>query len=290
MNDNTDFFLRQFGIGDAPEPGLGSSPNIDLYSQQASVLDLPTAFAMVAESCKRDPAMAQRLIDMIGIDKLDAAKARKAPVRMPTSRIRTIECSIAYSPSRAPAFSKDGKPRRSRPDRDKLPYFVSIQITDPNSRGLSDPAWRGAAHLRTPDRAAKDARRNNHKTSLSMDYVEWLDSIVIPIAKSDGYMVGFLMDKRKGEGTYFHEFQVILVAQDELERRALRSATILSLEADGNTRAIRLPLFSTTTGKGKPLSKCFILQSRGVRAPGERSEWAMHVGSWSECTSRPKEV
>lgn len=277
MNDQTPPFLRQIDDHDAPARNLGSSPNLYLNSQEARVLDLATAFSMVAESCKNDPAMAQRLIDMIGIEKLETAKARRSPVRMPITHIRTIECSIAHSPSRASPTGKDGKPRRCRPERDKLPYFVSIQITDPHSRGLSDPAWKGAAQLRTPERAARDARKNDHKTSLSKEYADWLDEAVLPFASQREFLVGFLMDKRKGEGTYFHEFQVILVSEDQLEARNLDGAVILSREADGRTTAIYLPPFSPSTGKGKPLSSSFVLQSRGVRTQGERSEWATGI-------------
>lgn len=266
---------------------LGSTPNLNAETVQQSKIDLTIAFAMVAESCKRDPAMIERLISMTGVDIIAAAKARKAPVRMPSTGIRAIECSISYSPPRTPAPSKNGKPQRVREDRAKLDYYVKIQVFGPRSRGLSDPLWTGAAQLRSPDRAAKDARIKGRRSSLSDGYACWIEEGVAPVARENDFLIGFLMDKRKGEGTHFHEFQVILVDRQELEARALSSAIILMQEEVEGERLnsdqtqpvyrqklIKLPLFDDCTSSGKKLANTFILQSRGIIASGERNDWA----------------
>jgi hypothetical protein len=266
---------------------LGSTPNLNPETVQQSKIDLTTAFAMVAESCKRDPAMIERLISMTGVDIIAAAKARKAPVRMPSTGIRAIECSISYSPPRTPAPSKNGKPQRVRKDRAKLDYYVKIQVFGPRSRGLTDPVWTGAAQLRSPDRAVKDARIKGRRSSLSDEYACWIEEGVAPVARENDFLIGFLMNKRKGEGTHFHEFQVILVNRQELEARALSSAIILMQEQveegcvsldDRQTvyrqKSIKLPLFDGNTSGGKKLANTFILQSRGIPANGDRDDRA----------------
>ncbi|NVD46142.1 hypothetical protein [Qipengyuania atrilutea] len=273
MSDHTHSFLRQFGIHEVPEPGLGSKPNIDLHSQQAQVLDQTTAFAMVAECCKRDPAMAQRLINMIGIDKLEAAKANKAPVRMPTIGIRAIEVAIGYTATKQPKETSAGKPKRFRPDRSKLEYTVKIQIFGPTSRGLGDPFWTGATQLRSPERAKKVARSKEYLTSLSNEYAEWIENEIAPAAEANDLMIGLLADKRKGQGTYFHEFQVMLINRVQLEARKVETAILISRDNNTN-RAIKLPRFDTQTSHGKPLGGSFVLQSRGIVGKGERDNWA----------------
>lgn len=273
MNDHNHSFLRQFGIDEAPEPGLGSSPNIDISAQATQAFDLPTAFIMVAEACKRDPAMAQRLIDMIGIDKLEAAKANTAPVRMPTIGVRAIEVAIGYTATKQSKETSSGKPKRFRPDRSRLEYTVKIQMFGPTSRGLGDPFWTGATQLRSPERAKKVARSKEYLTSLSNEYAEWIENEIAPAAEANDLMIGLLADKRKGQGTYFHEFQVMLISRKQLEARNVESAILISRDNDTD-RAIKLPRFDSQTSQGKPLGGSFILQSRGIVGSGERDDWA----------------
>jgi hypothetical protein len=278
MNDHQPPFRPHVDLDDNFDLGTSFNPNPKL--PQSQEINLNTAFVQVAETCKGDAAMLQRLISLIGPDIIAAAKARKVPVRMPTTGIRAIECSIAYSPPRARGQSKSGKPTRVREDRAKLDYYVKIQLFDSKSQGLADPVWSGAAQLRSPDRAAKDARSKKLKTSLSDKYADWIDSEVIPAAKEADLLIGFLMDKRAGEGTYFHEFQVILVERQGLENKNLNFAIIVSCdEKDGKnkTKYFHLPKFSEKTSSGKALSGTFILQSRGITKSGDRKEWATGV-------------
>lgn len=275
MNDHQPPFLPHVDLGDNFD--LGTFFNANPEPPQSQEINLNAAFELVAKTCEGDAAMLQRLISMIGPDIIAAAKARKVPVRMPTTGIRAIECSIAHSPSRARGQSKSGKPTRVREDRAKLDYYVKIQLFDSKSQGLADPFWSGAAQLRSPDRAAKDARSKKLKTSLSDKYADWIDSEVIPAAKEADLLIGFLMDKRAGEGTYFHEFQVILVDRQELEARKLNYAIILSkdvIDSEIQSRSFILPKFSERTSSGKLLSGTFILQSRGITKSGDRKDWA----------------
>lgn len=275
MNDHQPPFLPHIDLGDNFD--LGTSFNVNPGPPQSQEIKLNAAFELVAKSCEGDAAMLQRLISLIGPDIIAAAKARKIPVRMPTTGIRAIECSIAYSPPRARGQSKNGKPARVRKDRPTLDYYVKIQLFDSKSQGLGDPTWSGAAQLRSPDRAAKDARSKKLKTSLSDKYADWIDEAIIPIAREEDFLIGFLMDKRAGEGTYFHEFQVILVDRQGLETRSLDFALILSVEeTDGKMKmkSFKLPNFSKNTSSGKALSGTFILQSRGITKSGDRKELA----------------
>lgn len=275
MNDHQPPFLPQVDLGDNFD--LGTSFNVNPEPCQSQEINLNAAFVQVAETCKGDAAMLQRLISLIGPEIIAAAKARKVPVRMPTTGIRAIECSIAYSPPRARGQSKNGKPKRVREERAKLDYYVKIQLFDSKSQGLGDPTWSGAAQLRSPDRAAKDARSKKLKTSLSDQYADWIDEAIIPVARESDFLIGFLMDKRAGEGTYFHEFQVILVEKQGLETKNLNFAIIASREetdGENNTKYFFLPTFSEKTSSGKALSGTFILQSRGITKSGDRKEWA----------------
>lgn len=278
MNDHQPPFLPHVDLGDNFD--LGTSFNVHPGPPQSQEINLNAAFELVAKSCEGDAAMLQRLISLIGPDIIAAAKARKVPVRMPTTGIRAIECSIAYSPPRARGQSKNGKPARVRKDRPTLDYYVKIQLFDSKSHGLGDPTWSGAAQLRSPDRAAKDARSKKLKTALSDKYADWIDSEVIPAAKEEDLLIGFLMDKRAGEGTYFHEFQVILIDRQELEARKLNYAIILSkdvIDSEMQSSSFILPKFSERTSSGKPLSGTFILQSRGITKAGDRKDWATGV-------------
>lgn len=278
MNDHQPPFLPHADLGD--DFDLGTSFNANPEPPQSQEINLTAAFVQVAETCKGDAAMLQRLISMIGPEIIAAAKARRVPVRMPTAGMRAIECSIAYSPPRALGKSKNGKPTRVREDRAKLDYYVTIQLFDSKAQGLGDPAWRGAAQLRSPERAAKDARSKKLKTSLSEEYANWIEEIIIPVAVASDLLIGFLMDKRAGEGTYFHEFQVILVDRQGLEKRNLDSATILSWEdtKDGmKLKSFSLPKFSGKTSSGKTFKGTFVLQSRGIAKAGDRKDWATGV-------------
>lgn len=275
MNDHQPPFPPHVDLGDNFD--LGTSFNVHAEPSQSQEINLNAAFELVAKTCEGDAAMLQRLISMIGPDIIAAAKARKVPVRMPTTGIRAIECSIAYSPPRARGQSKNGKPARVRKDRPKLDYYVTIQLFDSKSQGLGDPTWRGAAQLRSPERAAKDARSKRLKTSLSDEYANWIDEIIIPVATESDLLIGFLMDKRAGEGTYFHEFQVILIDRQGLEKRNLISATILSWEktiSGAQLKSFNLPEFSGKTSSGKSLPGTFVLQSRGITKSGDRKDWA----------------
>lgn len=278
MNDHQPPFLPHVDLDDNFD--LGTSFNANPEPPQSQEINLNAAFELVAKTCEGDAAMLQRLISMIGPNIIAAAKARKVPIRMPTTGIRAIECSIAYSPPRARGQSKSGKPTRVREDRAKLDYYVKIQLFDSKSQGLGDPTWSGAAQLRSPDRAAKDARSKKLKTSLSDKYADWIDEAIIPIARESDFLIGFLMDKRAGEGTYFHEFQVILVERQGLGSKNLNFAIIVSCdEKDGknNTKYFHLPKFSENTSSGKVLSGTFILQSRGITKAGDRKDWATGV-------------
>lgn len=119
----------------------------------AAPISRSDALRRVKEAFDQDRAFAEQVVRTLGWAELVAARPKVAPRRMPMLGIRAIECSISHSPPRPRKEGSSGKPRRSRVDRDALPYYVTIQVFDAKSKGLSDPAWRGAAQLRTPERA-----------------------------------------------------------------------------------------------------------------------------------------
>lgn len=82
MNDHQPPFLPH--VDRADNFDLGTSFNVNPERSQSQEINLNAAFVQVAETCKGDAAMLQRLISLIGPDIIAAAKARKVPVRMPT--------------------------------------------------------------------------------------------------------------------------------------------------------------------------------------------------------------
>lgn len=253
------------------ELALGRRVNLGDANGRVSVISRADALEKVAGSFRDDPCFAEQVVRILGWENLCAARPRVIPSRMPLRGIRALECSISYSPPRSKVDNSATKPRRPRPERDALPYYTTIQIFDAKSRGFADPAWRGAAQLRTPQRARIDARKKDKLTSLSPAYAQWIEDEVCHVAEQNGMFVGFLMDRQKGQGTYFHEHQVILIGQEEVENRKVESAFILSLE-EGCPRCVYLPSFDTRSSNG-PLGGNFILQSRGVSDANSYAGW-----------------
>lgn len=237
----------------------------------AAPINRNDALKRVKEAFDQDRAFAEQVVRTLGWPELLAARPKVPPRRMPMLGIRAIECSISHSPPRPPKDGKAGKPRRSRVDRDALPYYVTIQVFDAKSKGLSDPAWRGAAQLRTPERARIDARKKDKLTSLSSEYAAWIEEVIVPAAEQQDMYVGFLMDKQAGQGTYFHEFQVIFIHRESIESRDALNAMIVSKE-DGVEKSVTLPKFDTKASKG-PLKGTFVLQSRGATKGDLYTEW-----------------
>lgn len=237
----------------------------------AAPINRNDALKRVKEAFDQDRAFAEQVVRTLGWPELLAARPKVPPRRMPMLGIRAIECSISHSPPRPRKEGNSGKPHRSRVDRDALPYYVTIQVFDAKSKGLSDPAWKGAAQLRTPERARIDARKKDKLTSLSSEYATWIEQVIAPAAERNNFYVGFLMDKQPGQGTYFHEFQVLLICQDWVESRNVLNAMIISIEGGGE-KSVTLPKFDTKASKG-PLKGTYILQSRGATKGDFYANW-----------------
>ena len=240
---------------------------LDVPAQDAPANITPhEALKIVAAAFAADPLVfGRQLCDACGgFEAFERYRPRKPIVPMPFHDISAIEVSIgdAYSPKskRKPKRT----PKRVRKDQEILRYTAAVQVWQDGAREFKDKAWSGVANLRAPERLLLDLERKFTKSTktrepFSAEFVEFLTDQVVPIARSADMMIGLLSSVVEGEGTQFHEGQVVLVPCATLSGNGAKGPVLLHY---GDS--IILPRFDRTDFKGNSLKGDFEFQSRGL--------------------------
>jgi hypothetical protein len=221
-------------------------------------------FRAFVEHARADPMHLSRLAAVFNYA---APFKRAAPILpLPFSRMKTVEVSFE---DKGPA----PQPKGTRPMREALRFQCIIQVTTPLSSQISKPCWRGRAQFRLPSRMLHDAAAMRKSKKISIEYLDWLTTEVVPLAAANDWLIGCIRITTEAQGTPYADRQIILVDRVGAEAHQLDTAYLLS----GEGILARLPPFVKTYPNGKQLAGSFALQSRAIRA-NDQSKLAWATG------------